>query len=149
MILLAHMLLGAAVGTLVKNVPLAIFLAFLSHYLLDVMPHNEYPIEKDWEKHWYLTMSNMLKVLIDFSIGILLIFIFSKNTLIIYICALVANIPDGLTILGDFVPNKILEAHRYFHEKKVHFLKYKKIPVFWRILCQTLAVVVSIVLLKS
>lgn len=148
MILLVHLLFGAAVGTIIKNIPLAIILAFISHYLLDLLPHNEYPIEKDWEKHWYLTSKNFSKVAIDFLIGLGLIFMFSKNQPIMYVCAFIATIPDGLTILADFLPNKILEAHRYFHEKKVHFLKYKKIHAFWRILSQILTVIISILLLK-
>ena len=45
MILLVHLLFGAAVGSSVKNLPIAIILAFLGHYFLDLFPHIEYPIE--------------------------------------------------------------------------------------------------------
>src|SRR3989344_8710480 len=50
MILLAHMLLGAVVGYYTKNIYLAIMLALLCHYFLDLFPHIEYDIKNIKEK---------------------------------------------------------------------------------------------------
>ena len=162
MILSAHLLLGAAVASKIKYAPLAIILALLSHYFLDLIPHIEYSINNIAKKQWQKSAPDILKVLLDFFFGILLILTFSNNQPIIYIGALIALIPDSLTIISSIYPrsgnpssreflatlNKVLSKHDQFHTKKIHFLKYKKIPTFWRILSQLLVVIISIILLK-
>lgn len=147
MILLVHLLFGAAISSTVKNIPLAIILAFLSHYLLDLIPHIEYPKENIDKKQWTKALPDIFRVFVDFCLGILLIWMFSKNQPIIYICAFFAILPDGFTVLNYFTPNKILETHNKFHQK-IHFLKHKKISNFWRFIFQLLIVAISIFLLK-
>ena len=142
------MLFGAAIGSIVKSVPLAVILAFFGHYFLDFFPHIEYSIDSVRNKNWKYSGIDIAKVVIDFLLGILLIFLFSKNQPIIYICVFASIIPDGLTILSDIIPNKILSWHDYLHTKKIHYLtKQKKFPVFWRILSQIIAVTASMLLL--
>jgi len=165
MILLVHLLFGAAIGSAIKNVPLAIVLAFLSHYFLDFFPHIEYGIENIEKKQWRKILPDVLKVLLDFLSGILLIWIFSdplagSGRAIIYICAFMAILPDGFTVLNYLVSNKILEVHNKIHHQKIHFLRenpsgpkgypLKKIKIsrFWRIASQVAAVIISVVLLK-
>lgn len=158
MILLAHILFGAAIGSLVKNIPLAIVLAFLSHYLLDLLPHIDYPIKNIEKKQWRKALPDILKLALDFCSGIFLILIFSKNQPIIYICALLAILPDGFTALNYLVPNKISKIHNKLHQK-IHFLRYNppshrasegqiKISIFWRVASQVAVVIISIILLK-
>jgi hypothetical protein len=141
------MLFGAAVGSITKNTILAIILAFLSHYFLDVFPHIEYSIKGAGEKLWRKKLPAIIRILIDLSLGFLLVWIFSKDQPANYIYAFVAIIPDGLTVLGKLIPNKILTAHSYIHTEKVHFLKNKKISKFWRIFSQIVALTISIILL--
>lgn len=148
MVLIAHLLLGATIGSLVNNAPLAIILAFLSHYFLDALPHIEYPIGNIKKKQWKNCKPDFISVALDFYLGITLIFIFSHNSPIIYSCAVVATIPDGLSLLNLVVKNKILKIHAVFHKQLIHFLENKKISFFWRISSQVLAVIVSIILLK-
>src|SRR3990167_9537643 len=125
MTLTPHLLLGAAIGSKIGNLPLAIVLAFLSHYLLDLIPHIEYPIDNISKKQWRKSLPDFLRVFLDFSFGVLLILIFSNNQPIIYVCALVALIPDSLTIISSIFPNRVLSAHDKIHTEKIHFLKYK------------------------
>jgi hypothetical protein len=148
MILLIHLLFGAAIGSTVKNIPLAIILAFLSHYFLDFLPHTEYPIENIEEKQWRKLLPNILKIALDFCLGFLFILIFSKNQPIIYVCAFFAILPDSFIVLNHFMSNKILEIHDKFHQQ-IHFLKYKKISKFWRIVSQVMVVIISIALLTK
>lgn len=145
MILLAHMLFGSAVASFIKMPVLAVVLAFLSHYLLDFIPHTEYDIKNIKEKNWHKIFPEILKIFFDFFGAILLILIFSSNQPIIYAGAIVSLIPDGFTLFGIIFPNKITLAHDNIHRKKIHFLKYKKISIFWRILSQTLITLISIV----
>jgi len=146
MILFVHLLFGAAIGSTIKNIPLAIVLAFLGHYFLDLLPHVDYSVENIKNKQKMLL--DFAKVALDIFCGVLLIFIFSKNQPIIYVCAFFAVIPDGLSAINYFIPNKILTWHARLHTEKIHFLRNKKISNFWRITSQVIVVVVSLILLK-
>jgi hypothetical protein len=160
MILLVHMLFGALIGEKISNVVLAIILAYFGHYFLDLIPHIEYEIENITEKKWKKALPQILLVGLDFFAGISLIVLFSKNYLIIYVCAFFAILPDGFSVLSLFLKHKILEKHSAFHQHKIHFLKNNpplqnasakqiKISNFWRIFTQVAVVVVCIILLKS
>jgi hypothetical protein len=147
MILLVHLLFGTAIGQKASNPFLAVILAFLSHYFLDIFPHIEYPIKNIKSNNWKKSAPDILRVVLDFSVGILFIFLFSNNKPIVYVCAFFAVLPDALTILNSFFPGKILEAHNKFHEK-IHFLKNKKISNFWRVASQVAAILVSFIMIK-
>jgi hypothetical protein len=147
------MIFGAAIGSAVKNVPAGIILAFLSHYFLDSLPHIEYGVENVKNKRWRKALPDISKIVLDFCLGIFLISTFSKPALpagrqaIIYICAFSAILPDSFTFLNYVIPNIISQIHDELHEK-IHFLKNRKIPVFWRVMSQILVVTVSVILLK-
>jgi len=149
MILLVHLLFGAAIGSKIEYFCLALILAFLSHYFLDLFPHTEYPIENIKNNQWQKSLPDFLRVATDFMLGILIIFLVSENSLKIYICSLLSVLPDMLTLLNKFLNTNLLKKHDNFHLKKIHFLKDKKISQFWRFLTQVTVIVVSILLLKS
>ncbi|MGA2418153.1 MAG: hypothetical protein ABSF55_02860 [Candidatus Staskawiczbacteria bacterium] len=154
MILLVHLLLGALIGKEINNPILAIILAFLSHYLLDFLPHTEYDIENITKRQWRKAVSQIIKALLDFCSGIMLIFLFSNPALpagrqaIIYVCAFFAILPDGLSFLSSFSKNKILQKHLELHHEKIHFLRNKKISKFWRVFSQVAVAVICIYFLK-
>ena len=148
MILTPHLLLGAAIASKIEYAPLAIILAFLSHYLLDLIPHIEYSIDNIEKNQWQKSLPDISRVFLDFSFGILLILIFSNNQPIIFACAFFAILPDGLSLLNYSFSNKILKIYGNIHQKKIHFLKHKKISFSWRILSQLLVILISIFLLK-
>ncbi len=147
MILLVHMLFGVAVASKIQNPFFAIILAFLSHYLLDAIPHVEYSIKKIKSNKFKEAWPDLLKILIDLFLGSLLVWLLSGREFIAFIIAFFAIIPDGLTVLEFIFPNKILKAHSNIHREKIHFLKYKKIPLFWRIFSQTTTIALSIAIL--
>lgn len=147
MILFAHMLLGAVVGSKIHSIPLAIILALLCHYFLDLFPHIEYPIEQIKEKNWKHSLGDFTKVAADFFLGILAIYLVSSNQPMVYICAIVAILPDGATLISSVFPSRPMALHDDIHTKKIHFLKYKKISVFWRILTQAISIATCTLLL--
>lgn len=147
MILLVHILFGAAIGSVVKSIPIAIILAFLSHYFLDSLPHIEYPIENIEKKQWRKAIPDVLRVVLDFCLGALLILLFSSNKPVIYACSLAAILPDGFMGLNNLLPNKLSNSNGGIHQK-THFLIDKKIPIFWRIFIQVAIIAVSIAILK-
>lgn len=147
MIFIPHLLLGAAIGSIIKYPLLAIILAFLSHYILDFLPHTDYTISNIKKKQWKKTGSEFSIILFDIIISLITIAIISSNQPIIYICALFAILPDGLTALGLFIKNKFLHYQINFHRKEVHYFKEKKIPNFWRTFSQIFITIVAVILL--
>lgn len=152
MLLICHLLVGAAVAVKIQTAPLALILAFLSHYLLDFVPHWEYSIDNILESRWRKTKYEFLKVALDFCLGLLLVFIFAKGQPIIFASAFLAVLPDGLTLVGLILPNKLLNLHDAFHRKIVHYFKKEqfrknKILVFLGMLSQILISILAILLL--
>lgn len=148
MILFCHILAGAAIAAKIQIIPLALLLAFLSHYVLDFIPHWEYSIDNIFEKRWKAAKFDFLKILMDFGFGILLIFIFSKNQPIILAGAFFAILPDGLTLIGLLLPNNLLKIHDKFHRELVHcskkiFFKENKILFFAGIFSQILVSILA------
>lgn len=143
MILIYHLLIGAAIAVKIKIIPLALLFAFLSHYLLDSIPHTDYSIKNIKEKKWKKCFPDFLKATLDISLGVLIISIFSKNQPIIFVGAFFAILSDGLNILNLIFPNRLLKIHDNFHYK-IHFLKNKKISLFWRIFIQFLIILIAV-----
>lgn len=141
------MLAGAAIAFRVKNPILAIIFAFLSHFVLDFIPHNEYNVKNIKSKNWQKSGWDFLKIFLDFSAGILLIFLFSDKQAIIFIAAFFSILPDGFSFLSYVFPSKFLQLFSNFHQKKMHFFKYKKISNFWRIFSQILTIISSLLCL--
>ena len=121
---------------------------------MDLFPHIEYlesteEFSKDIKAgRLRQKIADAVKVFLDFSAGLLLVFLFSDNDALLYVYALASIVPDGLTVINFIFPNKVTKIHQKFHGEKIHFLKYKKISVFWRILTQISATIVGIILLK-
>ncbi|MBI2042189.1 MAG: hypothetical protein HYT21_00325 [Candidatus Nealsonbacteria bacterium] len=108
MILSAHILTGAAVATRIQNPILGIFLAFLSHYLLDIPPHKEYSIDNIKERRWGKSYYDCFKVLLDMAAALTAIYFIAGNNLTAYLGALAAIIPDGLTLMHIIFPQNRL-----------------------------------------
>lgn len=147
MILIVHVIFGAAIGSVINNIPIAIILAFLSHYFLDIVPHADYPLKITEAKQLKKIIPDAINVTFDFCLGILLILIFSKNQPIIYVCGFFAAIPDLLTAMYYLAPNKFFTAHYKLHQK-IHFLQHKKISMLWRVASQIAVVVISILMIR-
>ena len=159
MILFVHLLFGAAIGNIIQNPVLAIILAFLGHYLLDFIPHIDYPIENIVKKQWSKAIPDFIKVAADIILGLLAILLLSKNHPIIYICAFFGILPDGLSLLNRITDINILRKHAVLHQGKLHFfgdkkhlpedIRYpKKISKFWRILSQVTVAAISVYLIR-
>lgn len=151
MVLTPHLLVGAAIVSKIKFLPLALLLAFLSHYLLDFLPHWEPNLEDSVgyikRGKWKKAFPGALKVLSDFFLGLLIIFIFSKNLPLAMAGGFLGILPDGFMFLSLISPNKLLKLHDRF-DQRIHFPKNKKIPLFWGIFTQVLVIVVAIYFLR-
>jgi len=150
MFLAIHLIIGAVIGAYIKNIPLAIAIALAIHYLLDIIPHIDYPIKNDERDQWRKLFKGGSKMVADFGVGLLAIFMFSDNSPFIYACALVSASPDFSTALKYLFPgNKILEKHYNFHAIKIHQFKDADISKFWRLVIQAIIVIISLSLLNK
>ncbi len=151
MVSTAHLLVGAAIVSKVHSLPLAFILAFLSHFLLDFLPHREYPIQYIKERRWKNAFWDSLKVFADAACGILLIFIFSENFPLALSGGIISSSPDGLTLLYFIFPgNTVLKWLSDFHRDKLHYwTKNKKITVFWGIASQAITILTALLVLSS
>ncbi len=133
MIITPHILVGAAIALKIKNPILVFIAAFLSHFVLDLIPHSEYNINvlyglKFSRKFFRENLSRKyilayLKILSDFFLGIFLIsFILSVHSLkfspLIYLGIFSSILPDIITII--FWQTKILVFKRFLHFRKIH-----------------------------
>lgn len=151
MILTPHLIIGAVIAAKISYWPLAIVLAFLSHYFLDFLPHAEYLIKNIKAKRWKKSGPDFLKLMLDLIIGsifvILIHQITGKNYLILFTAALSAILPDILTVLSwMFTNNIILKKHFNLHQK-IHFPRNKKLPCCWGILTQIAVIIFGFFLL--
>ena len=145
MILTCHLVIGALIASKVQSVPLVLSLAFLSHYFLDLLPQIEYKVDKIRAKQWSKSFSDFSKVFLDIAVGLLLILLFSKNTVLIFVAAFVAIVPDGFTLLYIiFDKNKLLNKHRKFHKAINLVGENEKIPLWGKFLCQALVVFIAV-----
>lgn len=132
MILLVHLIFGVTVGLFFTNLYLAILTAFLSHYLLDAIPHIEYikfDIKNSKEEIINRSLLDILLIFFDFSLGILLISIFAGINFKTLLFGFFAILPDTIFVIGLFWKNEFLAWHEKL-DKKFIFYIIKKFPFF-------------------
>ncbi|MDD5145649.1 MAG: hypothetical protein PHF44_02310 [Candidatus Pacebacteria bacterium] len=152
MIATVHLLAGATLATKNPNVFLGLFLAFVSHYFLDFIPHIEYisSSKANPDEIKKNLAADSVKVAADFLIGGLILLFISKNKSLAFLGGFLAILPDFDNIFLFFpklLKFKLFKIIFNFH-LKVHFFSNKKIPVFVRILSQVLVILISIYFLR-
>jgi hypothetical protein len=151
MILIPHLIVSGVIAAKINFLPLALLLSFLSHYLLDFLPHVEYFIENIEAKKWGHSKSDFLKIGTDFFIGLLFLLLIHiiKGTdyYVLALAGFFGILPDLINFAYFFYPNnKFLKWHSSLHEK-FHVLKHKKISNKWRIFSQAAVVVLALLFL--
>lgn len=149
MILSAHFLVGGAIASNIENPILGIISAFLSHYLFDLIPVEEYGIPTIYGRQWKKSFFDFLKVFFDLLLGISLALLFSKNILMAGLGGFFAMIPDALILLFILFPKiKFLERHSKVH-KKFNWFRQKKIPLVLEVLTGSLIYLIALISLRQ
>ena len=133
MTLSTHAIVGAGSAVLLRNYPvLGLVAAFLSHFLLDSIPHWHYKIlSKSQDSSLSFGMklnlgSNFIKDIfrgsIDFGLGlivsILISFFFLPDDLLLILAGVFFSVlPDFLQVVYYLLPNKSLFYFQKFHMK--------------------------------
>lgn len=136
MYLTVHAVAGAVIGNYVNNAYLAFFLGFLSHFILDRIPHQD-PDSPDDLLVKKIRLPKKAKrffsiLLLDIGLLFFIIILFYSRDIFIYPHPVIAGIigavlPDALSGLYFLTGNKYLEKFWNFH-RKFHF-DHKKITV--------------------
>jgi hypothetical protein len=146
MILFVHILIGAVIALNINFLPLGLILAFLSHYILDALPHWDYSIKNIKERNWRYSLVDFLKVFLDMFFGFLLIFLLSKNFILAFIGGFLGILQDGFNFLTIVFPKKspsILFSVVNF-SKRIHFPENKKNPLFLGIFIELSVTIIAI-----
>jgi len=142
MILASHILVGAAVATSFVNPISGVFFAFLSHFVLDRIPHWEYsvdPLKQIKTRGVRYCLPILRRVFLDFALGyaLLTLAIALATQRIAWDTALFGGfsgiLPDGMTFLlflwrgKKGVISTVLKLHYILHVN-MHFSKEKGLP---------------------
>jgi len=165
MILTTHAIVGAAAGRLVFNPLLSFIMGFISHFLIDAVPHWSYPLaslsrdKKNLLKNDMIINRHFIKDLIfiavDFCSGIILaIFIFQGRIGFINISlpllfgALGGILPDILQFAYFKIRREPLIALQKLHIR-FHLNHVEDIPALpYGILSQIIVIIAAIIISK-
>jgi hypothetical protein len=90
-----HALTGAIIGLAVTNPFIALPLAFMSHFLLDILPHFGYKGNKGFQEALRHRNSKILPIVeLALFVIILVLLLRSSVSMWVYLCALLAVLPD-------------------------------------------------------
>jgi len=126
MIIIPHMLVGAAIGRRVRNIWLVFIFGLISHCLLDFLPHWDYLLRVE-----ITNIEHLIKIGLDFILGASIIFILirscSKKWLVL-VGIIAALLPDFLNFIYYNFGFQWLEPLIKFH----HTIHYWQGLSFWQ-----------------
>lgn len=150
MTLTSHAIAGAAAASFFPKSPVPAFIfGFLSHFILDAVPHGHYPIKSHirhpenrlaedmpWGRDLFF---DLIKILTDFIIGIVVSFLlFQKfgaaTNWIIVLGACAGMAPDALQFIYWKIRREPLTSLQRFHiwmhaERNLNFAPFKAVAV--------------------
>ncbi len=117
-----HMIVGAILGSLIQNFPLAFLAGIASHFIFDAIPHLEFSIfwPEDRQDNLRLTVGEYIFVFFDVLIGVLLvlwIFYARAENWPILVAAFGAILPDLIDNVPFWSPRlRKLPGFKQFHQ---------------------------------
>jgi len=162
MILSVHIIFGTTAASLVPSHPIGAFsIAFLSHFILDSIPHKDYNLKyfesnENEQKKIINTVYNkislfrdMFLVFIDGLVGICIAFmlVFDPAKPWIFLIGIVGSLlPDFLTFLYLLIKHKSLSLFFKFHVSFIHSKFILKLNQLTGVITQfiTLAILVAL-----
>ena len=129
MIALLHIVIGALLACRIKPPWLALVSAFLSHYVLDLLPHWNYPLLELKRIGFRRAVPELIAGILDVSAGITIVYFVSRNFFLALLGGIIAMLPDIVTFANTIFTNPALSRICGISEK-IHFPKEKNsLPV--------------------
>ena len=157
MTLTAHGIVGGAIVSLMPAHPvIGLCLAFACHFLLDAIPHWEYPIQSDSVnpkigaamRYDRALLIDMLTIGFDGALGVacaLLLFATRDNIALVASGACAAIFPDVLQFVYTRFPHEPLSSLQRFHEWAHSSTSLNTRPIFGIASQATLIFVIAII----
>ncbi|MEK7565661.1 MAG: hypothetical protein AAB506_01285 [Patescibacteria group bacterium] len=142
----SHAIVGAAIASKIPDLRIALPLAFLSHFVLDKLPHWDVMTEADHNDHKAIFIKSSL----DVFLGLISVFIFanltnSTNWTNLFLGSFVAQFPDWLEA-PYFLGFKIkIFSFNYRFQHWIHDIWFdSRLPAPWGIITQLVVVTLFI-----
>lgn len=136
MVLTPHILIGALLAKLFPFNPWVILLIIASHYLLDMLPHWEYP------EVLFSMKKALSKIFLDLLIGFGLVFVSVDFSWWIMLGIFFSILPDLPILLFCFFRNNRFLKFYFKFNSAIHF--FHPSPVLIGILSQVIVVLISL-----
>ncbi|MBI2050527.1 MAG: hypothetical protein HYT31_01860 [Parcubacteria group bacterium] len=140
MYITVHAAAGAALGTFTAHPLFAFIAGFISHLVLDMIPHGDETIKK-WKLFRTVRLRIAAAALLDL-IGVVLSLLFLVNNADLrFLPGMLAGMaggiaPDALWGFHELTGTPLLNAYRAWHSKGHDFITTKKITLFQGFLVQ-------------
>jgi len=137
-----HILVGSAIINIIPNPLISLPIAFLSHFLLDFMPH--------WDFKITLKPRPLLYALIDYVFGITLVFwitLADTNQLFIILGGIFATLPDFMMASWKVLNLRILNFFPLNKMNNFHHNIQNRVNVFWGTIFSIITIIVSVYIL--
>lgn len=150
MILAPHIFVGAAIASRVSNPILGIVFAFLSHYLIDAIPHTDYTIEHAAQRQInFPALKEFLLAFFDIMGGLTLVYLLTsggaRDQLYLLVSGFAAALPDSLHVSRYILPARYVNLLNSGH--RLHS-KYKNPPMILGVLTQIGVVLIATFFLR-
>ncbi len=119
MLLTVHATAGALIGQQISNPLLAFFLAFISHFILDIIPHGD----QDWiEEYKGNQKSKVRKIVTLVALDVLALFVLLISKYFFNAFAPTLNIVAG--IMGSVLPDLLVGIHELSEKQFKRFYRF-------------------------
>ena len=89
-----HVALGVAIAVAIPNPLISIPLAFVSHFMLDMVPHWNPHINTEMKKYGKLTNPTFFIIGVDLTLALILTIVVAKSNPYIYLASFMSILPD-------------------------------------------------------
>ncbi|EKD55958.1 MAG: hypothetical protein ACD_58C00327G0002 [uncultured bacterium] len=154
MLLTPHVLVGASIGALTDNLALIILLAFVSHFVLDMLPHADWGMWHSYEKNFKLTLKDYILVAIDI-LGVL-IFTYvlwnnadrNNNILIGAFFAILVDLIDNVPFWKNYFRKLPIFSQMHQLHVRIHYQLDKKYWI-WGVVTQIIIIAICFVYVNN
>jgi len=154
MLLTPHAFVGAAIGASTDNLFYIITLAFMSHFILDMLPHSDWGMWHNYSEFSWKDMKARDYILVAADIAILLISMMylwynlgrNNNILIGAFFGILVDLIDNVPFWKKFFQKLPVFSWLHWLHRKIHHLLEMKYWI-WGVITQVAIIVISVIIL--
>jgi hypothetical protein len=143
MTLTTHATLGAVIGHAVGNPVIAFVFGFISHYLIDMVPHGDTGLSDNFRVHKHKQTQAVAYVAVDAVVALLFVLLLANtrdiDSMRTFTWGIVGGVlPDLLVGLYDITKTPLLKWHNWMHFFFHDFFVKRRgeVPLYYALLAQ-------------